>query len=217
MIIGYLRVSTGKQHPANQRDEIQRFAVTRQWKVDAWVTEIVSGKKREQDRKLGLLLRRMKRGDTLVITEISRLSRTLTEIMAIMGKCLRKGINLYTTKEGYTFDNSINSKVLCFAFGLVAEIEHNLISMRTKEALALRKAKGMVLGRRKGTYTKFNILIENRSRIIQMLRQGQSISEICKCYALSRDTFNKFRKSYPSVQHAIDDKERQRLSRYSKR
>lgn len=216
MIIGYLRVSTGKQHPANQQDEIQRFAMAQNWTIDVWVTEIVSGKKREQDRKLGLLLRKMKRGDTLVVTEISRLSRTLTEIMSIMGKCLHKGINLYTTKEGYAFDNSINSKVLCFAFGLVAEIEHNLISMRTKEALALRKANGMVLGRRKGTYTRYNVLVENRLRIIQMLRQGSSITDICKYYALSRDTFDKFRRAYPSIQRAILDKEQQRIKRLKK-
>ena len=156
MIIGYLRVSTGKQNPANQQDEIRRFAESRNWIVDNWVTEVASGSKREQDRKLGTLLRKMKRGDTLIVTEISRLSRTLTDVMAIMGRCLQKEINLYTTKEGYTFDNSINSKVLCFAFGLVAEIERNLISMRTREALALRKAEGVVLGRRKGSYTKFN-------------------------------------------------------------
>lgn len=138
MITGYLRVSTGKQNPANQQDEIRRFAESRNWIVDHWVTEVASGRKNERDRKLGALLRRMKPGDTLIVTEISRLSRTLTDVMAIMGKCLKKRINLFTTKEGYTFDNSINSKVLCFAFGLVAEIERNLISMRTKEALALR-------------------------------------------------------------------------------
>ena len=102
MIIGYLRVSTGKQHLANQQDEIRRFAKNRNWEVDVWVTEVVSGKTRERDRKLGTLLRRMKRGDTLVVTEISRLSRTLTDIMSIMGRCLKKQINLYTTKEGYT-------------------------------------------------------------------------------------------------------------------
>ena len=159
MIAAYLRVSTGRQHLANQRDEIRRFAEGRNWEIDLWVTEVASGCKEQSARKLGSLLRRMKRGDVLVVTEISRLSRTLTDVMAIMGLCLKKGIMFYTTKEGYVFDNSINSKVLCFAFGLVAEIERNLISMRTKEALALRRAEGVVLGRRfnisKDTFSKF--------------------------------------------------------------
>ena len=161
MVIGYLRVSTGKQHPANQKDEIKRFAEKKNIGIDRWVIEIASGSKSEKERKLGRLLKTMRSGDILIVTEISRLSRTLTEIMSIMGKCLEKGIVLYTTKEGYTFDDTINSKVLCFAFGLVAEIERNLISMRTKEALALRKAEGVVLGRRKGSITKTKILIEN--------------------------------------------------------
>ena len=213
MIIGYLRVSTCKQHLANQQDEIRRFAESRDLKGDVWVNEIVSGKKREQERRLGNLLRRMKRGDTLIVTEMSRLSRSMTDLMAIMGKCLRKGIKLYTTKEKYSFDDSINSKVLCFAFGLVAEIERNLISMRTREALALRKAEGMVLGRRAGSYTKMNILIQNRFAVIEMLGKGQSIGEICRRYDLSRDTFAKFRMKYPSVQKALAKKERQRMLR----
>ena len=145
MIIGYLRVSTGKQHPANQKDEIERFAEKKNMTVDRWVIEVASGSKSEKERKLGKLLKTLKSGDTLIVTEISRLSRTLTEIMGIMGRCLEKGIILHTTKEGYTFDDSINSKVLCFAFGLVAEIERNLISMWSREALALRKAEGVVL------------------------------------------------------------------------
>lgn len=103
MIIGYLRVSTGKQNSANQQDEIQRFADSRNLSVNQWVMEVASGKKNGCDRKLGGLIRRMKHGDTLIVTEISRLSRTLMNIMAIMGKCLEKGINLYTTKEGYSF------------------------------------------------------------------------------------------------------------------
>ncbi len=210
MTIGYLRVSTEKQHLANQQDEIRRFAESRNLTIDSWVTEVVSGSKHERERKLGNLLRHMKRGDTLIVTEISRLSRTLTDIMSIMGKCLKKEINLYATKEGYSFDNSINSKVLCFAFGLVAEIERNLISMRTKEALALRKAQGMVLGRRKGSYTKYNILIKNRQSVIRMLDQNRSITYICKKFSLSRDTFDKFRRNYPSVQQAVDRKEARR-------
>lgn len=207
MIVGYLRVSTGKQNLANQQDEIRRFAESRNFTVNSWVTEVVSGKKNERERKLGTLLKRMKPGDTLIVTEISRLSRTLTDIMAIMGKCLSREINLYTTKEGYSFDNSINSKVLCFAFGLVAEIERNLISMRTKEALALRKAEGVTLGRRKGSYTKTNILMDNRQAIIEMLNNDKSIGDICKRFDISRDTFAKFRKRYPSVQKAVQEKE----------
>ena len=217
MIIGYLRVSTEKQHLANQQDEIRRFAESKKLIVNQWVTEVASGKKSERERKLGTLLRRLKRNDTLIVTEISRLSRTLTDIMAIMGKCLERGINLYTTKEGYSFDNTINSKVLCFAFGLVAEIERNLISMRTREALALRRAEGMVLGRRHGSYTKMNVLIENQQVVIAMLNRGKSINAIGKRFDLSRDTFAKFRMKYPSVQKALDKKEGLRISRFKSR
>ena len=196
MVIGYLRVSTGKQHLANQKSEIVRFASGHGLKIEKWVTEIVSGKTRENERKLGKLLNSMQRGDILIVTEISRLSRTLTDIMNIMGKCLERGINLYTTKEGYSFDDTINSKVLCFAFGLVAEIERNLISMRTKEALDARRVAGKSLGRKKGSYTKLNILIKNRDTIDMMLGQGEPIGNICKRFKISRDTFAKFRKLY---------------------
>ena len=216
MIIGYLRVSTGKQNLANQEDEIRRFAESKNFKIDNWVTEVVSGKKEQKDRKLGSLLNRMKRVDTLIVTEISRLSRTLTDIMTIMGKCLNKEINLYTTKEGYSFDNSINSKVLCFAFGLVAEIERNLISMRTKEALALKRAEGVILGRKKGSCPKMKMLIENRQQIIDMLNQNKSIMDVCKRFNLSRDTFSKFRMMYPSVQRAVDTKEQRRAKSFKK-
>lgn len=173
MVVAYLRVSTGKQNLANQQDEIRRFAAARGIVVDRWVTEVVSGRKNEKERKLGPLLGKMRSGDTLIVTELSRLSRTLTDIMAIMGRCLERRIVLYSIKEGYAFDDSINSKVLCFAFGLAAEIERNLISMRTKEALALCRAEGVKLGRRKGSYTKLRILIDNRREIVRMLRGRQ--------------------------------------------
>ncbi len=149
---------------ANQHDEIRRFAESKDIVIDRWGTEVVSGKKHERERKLGTLLKHMKRRDTLIITEISRLSRTLTDIMSIMGKCLDREINLYTTKEGYSFDNTINSKVLCFVFGLVAEIERNLISMRTKEALALRKSEGVILGRRKAVVRKLKCLLKTATK-----------------------------------------------------
>jgi len=196
MTIAYLRVSTGKQTLANQQNEIEKFSESKNIVVDKWVTEIVSGKKRGNDRKLGNLVRRMKKGDTLIVTELSRLSRTLTDIMAIVGELLKKEVSLYSTKDRYTFDDTINSKVLCFAFGLVAELERNLISMRTREALELRKKQGIVLGRRKGSCTKLQLLIDNRTEIIDALNKGCSIAEICRIYEVSRDTFSRFRAQY---------------------
>ena len=195
MITGYIRVSTGKQHPENQKDEICRYAAANNLTIDKWTIEVVSGKKEIKGRKLGGLLRRLKKGDTVIVTEISRLSRSLTDIMEIMGKCLKKGINIYTTKEQYKFDDSINSKVLCFAFGLVAEIERNLISMRTKEALAARKAEGKPLGRQQGEAPKMKILHENIDAVRTMLAEGASKKTIYTSFGVSKATFYKFKKS----------------------
>lgn len=126
--------------------------------------------------------------------------------MMIMGDCLRRKIVIYSTKDGYAFDDSINSKVLCFAFGLVAEIERNLISMRTKEALALRRAEGVTLGRRKGSCTKQFILDENREEIAGQLRHGHTIGAICKTYGVSRDTFRTFRSRNRLIDRLCSDR-----------
>lgn len=195
MTIGYLRVSTGKQHPENQQDEIARYAKENNMVVDRWVTEIVSGKKEVKGRKLGRAISRMKRGDTLIVSEVSRLSRNLTDIMSIMGYCLKKGINIYTVKERYRFDDSINSKILCFAFGLVAEIERNLISLRTKEALALRKSEGIILGRPTGSCTKQQVLHDNEAEVLRMLEAGNSVRSICRHFHVSKDTWYRYWKN----------------------
>lgn len=100
--------------------------------VDCWVTEVVSGRKKRYDRKLGETVKRLRAGDTLIVTELSRLSRTLTDIMVIVGELLEKGVHLHSTKDRYSFDDTINSKVLCFAFGLVAEIERTLYPLAPK-------------------------------------------------------------------------------------
>ena len=193
MTIGYLRVSTGKQNPENQRDEIRRFALEKGVGIDLWVTETVSGRTSYMKRKLGKQLKRMRKGDTLIVTEVSRLSRSLTEIMALMGNCLEKQVNINTTKERYTFDDSINSKVLCFAFGLVAEIERNLISMRTKEALALKKAEGVRLGRRPGSNVQIQKIKDNSPRIEAWLSGGMSVARMCRKIGISRNTWYKYK------------------------
>ena len=193
MIIGYLRVSTGKQNPENQKDEIRRYLEEKNSGVDQWVVETVSGKVPFKKRKLGRVIRKMQKGAYLIVTEISRLSRSLVELMEIMGACVEKGISLYTTKEHYSFDNTINSKVLCFAFGLVAEIERNLISMRTREALALKKMEGVRLGRKPGSDVKMRIVRENEAKILKMLNTGMTVSAMCRRIGISRNTWYRYK------------------------
>ena len=196
MIVAYLRVSTGHQVLDNQSNEISKYADAKGIIIDKWVTEVVSGKRKGSERKLGAAIKKMKEGDMLIVTEISRLSRTLMDIMSIMGTLLQKGVNLYSIKDGYSFDNSINSKVLIFAVGLVAEIERNLISLRTKEALELRKLQGVKLGRPKNTLRKMNILIDNVSCIVKALERGETKAKICRRYRISFSTFTRFEKIY---------------------
>ena len=199
MVVAYLRVSTGRQTLTNQQHEIARFADSRNKVVDCWVTEVVSGRKKRRDRKLGETVKRLKAGDTLIVTELSRLSRTLTDIMVIVGELLEKGVFLYSTKDRYSFDDTINSKVLCFAFGLVAEIERNLISARTKEALAARREQDVILGRRRGSYTKLQRLINAGEEIADLLNDGRSIAMICGRYGVARNTFDRFRALFLQV------------------
>lgn len=203
MIAAYLRVSTLKQHTVNQREEIVRYAHERGLDVDRWIEESASGNRRYTERLLGSELELLQRGDTLIVTELSRLSRSLTEIMAILGRCLEKGITLYSTKDGYAFDSGINSKVLCFAFGLAAELERRLISLRTREALALRKSQGKTLGRRAGYEPKLVLLARNRQHIAARLRRGESLRSLCRKYGVSASTFDKFRRRYPSIERAV--------------
>lgn len=193
MIIAYLRVSTEHQVLDNQRNEIERYAESKGIKVDLFVTEVVSGKTKGRDRKLGRVIKTLGKGDMLLVTEISRLSRTLMDIMSIVGELLQKGVHLYSTKDGYSFDDTINSKVLLFAFGLVAEIERNLISMRTKEALALRKQQGVKLGRRVGSCTKMSVLENNIDKVDAAIRKGASIASVCRKYKVSYSTYYRFR------------------------
>lgn len=198
MIVAYLRVSTGHQVLDNQKNEIEKYAVNKGLHVDRYVMEVVSGKTKGRDRKLGALVKQLKRGDTLLVTEISRLSRTLMDIMSIVGDLIEKGVHLYSVKDGYTFDDTINSKVLLFAFGLVAEIERNLISLRTKEALDLRKRQGVKLGRKVGSYRKLNIISENEDKVNEALRKGASIASICRRYKFSYSTWYRYQQSIRS-------------------
>lgn len=203
MVIAYLRVSTARQHIENQREEIIRYAARKQIFIDKWITDTISGKTESKKRNLGKLLNRLKSGDLLIVTELSRLSRSLHEIMQIMKFCVDNQVEVHSTKDGYTFDDSINSKVLSFAFGLAAEIEHKLISQRTREAMAIRKAEGKHMGRKKGSGHKMRTLIENHDAILEELKTDKSLITICRQYDVSYDTFYTFRDEYPDIFKAM--------------
>jgi len=194
MIYAYLRVSTHQQTVDNQMEEINSFAEKRNWKINHYVKESVSGTELSRNRKLGKLLRKLKSGDTLIVSEISRLSRRMTETMAILGKLLEKHVSLYSIKENYAFEDNVNSKVLCFAFGLAAEIERNLISMRTKEALAVRKKNGVRLGRPLGSGKIARLTTADANVLYSLIDNGEDKRTICKRFKISSSTYYKIRK-----------------------
>ena len=136
MIYGYIRVSTDKQTTENQFFEIEKFANKNNVIIDFWIKETISATKKLEKRKLGYLLKKLKKGDILISTELSRLGRNLLQVMAILSYCMNIGCQVWTIKDNYRLGADIQSKVLAFAFSLSAEIERALISSRTKEALA---------------------------------------------------------------------------------
>lgn len=192
MNYGYIRVSSDKQTVENQRFEITNFCERNEIRIDGWIEETVSGTKNYDKRELGNLLDRVKQGDLIICSELSRLGRNLFMIMEILNQCMLKDCRVWTIKDGYRLGDDIQSKVLAFAFGLSAEIERNLISQRTKEALARKKAEGIVLGRPKGKKSS-HVKLTGKEDIIRDLREhGVSVCEIARIYKVNRNTVSKF-------------------------
>lgn len=199
MIYGYIRVSTDKQTVENQRFEINNFCEKEGIVVNKWIEETISGSKNVDDRKLGKLLKKMRKGDILVCSELSRLGRNLLMIMGVLNECMNRDILVWTIKDNYRLGSDISSKVLAFAFGLSAEIERNLISQRTKEALARKRAEGVILGRpvgRKSTKTK---LTGQEKKIKELLDKNVSFSAIGRILGVHRLTVTTFVKNNPSM------------------
>ncbi len=195
MILAYIRVSSDKQSVENQKFEILKFADKKKLRINQWIEETISATKRLEERKLGTLLRRTKKGDILIVSELSRLGRNLMEVMSILHDCMERDTKVFTIKEGYELGNNINSKVLAFAFSLSAEIERDLISQRTKEALARKKSEGKRLGRPKGSLSKETKLTGKEEMIQDLLRKKVSVSAIGKIFGVHRLTVNEFIKS----------------------
>ncbi len=194
MIYGYIRVSSDKQTVENQRFEINNFVTKENLKIDDWIEETISGTKNYDKRELGKLLKHIQKDDLIICAELSRLGRNLFMIMEILNICMTKECRVWTIKDNYRLGEDIQSKVLAFAFGLSAEIERNLISQRTKEALARKKAEGVVLGRPKGSKTspESRKLYKKKTLITELLANGTSKRQIAKICKVDRNTMNRF-------------------------
>jgi len=194
MIYGYIRVSSDRQTIENQRFEINSFCSRKAIEIDGWIEETTSGTKSHNKRELGRLLNKVKENDLIICAELSRLGRSFFMIMEILNICMTKGCKVWTIKDNYRLGDDIQSKVLAFAFSLSAEIERNLISQRTKEALARKKAEGVILGRPKGRKTSLEKrkLYSKNNLITELMKAGVSqrkIAEICK---VDRNTLSRY-------------------------
>lgn len=195
MNYGYIRVSSDKQTVENQRFEIENFCQKQKIRIDGWIEETISGTQNYNKRELGLLLQKVKKDDLIICAELSRLGRNLFMIMEILNVCMTKECKVWTIKDNYRLGDDIQSKVLAFAFGLSAEIERNLISQRTKEALARKKAEGVILGRPKGKKSS-KVKLSGKEEVIRvLLEQNVSKSEIARIFKVNRMTVDSFIKT----------------------
>lgn len=192
MIYGYIRVSTDKQSVENQEFEINNFCNKENIAIEKWIKETISSRKDLDKRKLGALLKKLKKDDVIIASELSRLGRNLLQVMSILHLCMQKEVKVWTIKDNYRLGSDIQSKVLAFAFGLSAEIERNLISQRTKEALNRLKSEGKKLGRPKGSPNKSNILSNKKEEILILLESDISKTKIAKIMNVDRGTLSSF-------------------------
>ncbi len=192
MTYGYIRVSTDHQDCKNQKLGIENKANALGLVIDMYIEDAgISGTKEPEERALGGCLKKLQSGDIIICSELSRLGRKLFMVMRILEHCMKIGACVYTVKEGYVLGDNIQSKVLAFAFGLSAEIERNLISQRTKEALAIRRAAGYKLGRKTGSKNRSYKLDGQTETIITMLNSKIPKTQIARKLNVSVSTIYK--------------------------
>ncbi|MCB0082765.1 MAG: recombinase family protein [Caldilineaceae bacterium] len=178
----YLRASTDKQDIQNQRYEILEYANQNDLKVGDWVEVTISSRKTTKQRRIDELMERLEGSDTLIVTELSRLGRSTAEIIDLVNQLIQQKIRLIVIKQNLDLkQHDMASKILTTIFSLLAELERDLISVRTREALAAKKAHGLTLGKPKGTIqaSKFD---KHRESIEELLKLGVSVRKIAKVH-----------------------------------
>lgn len=186
--VGYLRVSTIDQDLDKNRAEILNLANEKNLGKVSWIEEKISGTLHWRKRKIGKLIDDMGKGDCLIVNELSRLGRSTLQILEIMKMAKEKEINVFAVKGDWTLNGSLESKVLLTVFAMVSEIERDLISQRTIEALAARKKAGVKLGRPKGPGK--SKLDPHREEIEALLKTGVRQTYISKKYGCTPATLS---------------------------
>ena len=192
MNYAYIRVSTSMQTVQNQKLAIRKYARERRLHNIQWISETISGTKNPSKRKLGVLLNSVTEGDTIIITELSRLGRSLMMILDVLQFLLEKGVRVIAIKEGYELGDNIQSKVLAFAFGLSAEVERTLLSERTKQGLERARKEGKHIGRKKGQKSKRYKLTGKCAYIKRERQIGRSKLSLAKELQVTWCTLDRF-------------------------
>jgi len=186
--IAYLRVSTALQDADNQKLGIVEYTYAEGLQPVEFVEETTtSGKTPINERMLRQVIDSMVQGDTLIVSELSRLGRNMVEVMSVLDQLIKKGCRVHAVKGGYRLDGTLPSKILSMVLLMAAEIERELISQRTKEALARRKAEGKQLGRPKGSYG-VSKLDQHADDIRKLLSHGVAKAAIARLYGCSWQT-----------------------------
>lgn len=192
MIYAYIRVSTNYQTVQNQKIAIKQYAKYHRLHNIVWVSETISGTKTPEKRKLGELLEKVEKDDVIIVTELSRLGRSLMMILDVLQFLLEKNVKVIAIKEGYELGDNIQSKVLAFAFGLSAEIERTLLSERTKQGLERARKQGKQIGRRKGQKPKKYKLSGKCAYIKRERINGRSKLSLARELNVTWTTLNNF-------------------------
>lgn len=176
--IAYIRTSTDKQDLNNQKLEIFEFAKKNQLEVNDFIQLSISSRKTTKERRIDEMVEALDDADTLIVTELSRLGRSTAEVIGLVNKLIKKQVRVIAIKQNLDIkQHDMTSKVMITLFSLFSELERDLISLRTKEALATKKAQGIKLGKPKGTIQKSKF-DKDVVKIKELLDLGLSVRKI---------------------------------------
>lgn len=202
-IIAYIRTSTDKQELNNQKLAILEYAQKNNLKISEFIEVQISSRKTPKQRRIEDVLEKLSNSDTLIVTELSRLGRSTAEVIELFNALVKRNIRIIVIKQNLDVTkHDMNSKVIITLFALFADLERDLISVRTKDALAVKKSQGQILGKPIGTIQKSKF-DKDAEKIMELLKLGLSIRKIANFFGyrnhISLNTYINKRKLKPGL------------------